>query len=92
MPGGQQRPTAQELDRAEAHLREGFQPGLSEDPEVLLAALEQLTPDERAVLRVRFLDGRTIADAAEMLGLPLSEVIRLQAQALVALCRALDAR
>jgi DNA-directed RNA polymerase specialized sigma24 family protein len=59
---------------------------------VLLATLEQLTPDERAVLQVRFLGGRTIADAAEMLGLPPSEVIRLQAQALVAICRALDAR
>jgi RNA polymerase sigma factor (sigma-70 family) len=60
------------------------------DRDNLVRALDRLPPEQRAVLRFRFIDGRGLADTAGVLGTTESEVKRLQARALVALRRELE--
>jgi RNA polymerase sigma-70 factor, ECF subfamily len=53
--------------------------------DALVAALERLPPEEREVLELRFVEGRSLADAARALGRTEGEIKRLQAWALRAL-------
>jgi RNA polymerase sigma factor (sigma-70 family) len=60
------------------------------DRDKLVRALDRLPPEQRAVLRLRFIEERGLADTAGALGTTESEVKRLQARALVALRRELE--
>jgi len=51
----------------------------------LILALDRLPPEEREVLRLRFVDGLDLADTARAMGRTDREVVRLQARALRAL-------
>ena len=55
------------------------------DADNLVRALERLPPGQRELLRLRFIEGRSLADTAGALGTTEPEVKRLQARALVAL-------
>jgi RNA polymerase sigma-70 factor, ECF subfamily len=56
---------------------------------VLLAALDQLTPDHRAVLRLRVLEGRSTSEVAALIHRSQPAVRQLQVRALAALRAAL---
>ena len=60
--------------------------------EVLLAALDQLTPDHRAVLRLRILEGRSTSEVAALIHRSQPAVRQLQVRALAALRAALGDR
>ena len=55
------------------------------DRDNLVRALDRLPPEQREVLRLRFIEGRGLADTAGALGTTEPEVKRLQARALLAL-------
>lgn len=55
------------------------------------AAIVQLPPDERLVIRMHFLEGRSLADVARALGVPQKPLYRLKDRALDTLARALEA-
>lgn len=57
--------------------------------EALLAALDRLTPDHRAVLRLRILEGRTTSEVAALIHRSQPAVRQLQVRALAALRAAL---
>jgi RNA polymerase sigma-70 factor (ECF subfamily) len=57
--------------------------------EVLLSALDQLTPDHRAVLRLRILEGRATSEVATLIHRSQPAVRQLQVRALTALRAAL---
>jgi RNA polymerase sigma-70 factor (ECF subfamily) len=56
----------------------------------LLRALDRLGPDQRAVLKLRILDGRTASEVAAMTNRSAAAVRQLQVRALAALRAALD--
>ena len=60
--------------------------------EVLLAALDQLAPDHRAVLRLRVLEGRSTSEVAALIHRSQPAVRQLQVRALSALRAALGDR
>jgi RNA polymerase sigma-70 factor (ECF subfamily) len=57
----------------------------SDRRQVLISALDQLTPDHRAVLRLRILEGRTTSEVARLIHRSQAAVRQLQVRALAAL-------
>lgn len=57
----------------------------SDRREVLLAAFDRITPDHRAVLRLRILEGRTTSEVAALTNRSQPAVRQLQVRALAAL-------
>ena len=58
--------------------------------DALVSALDRLPPEQRDVLRLRFVDGRDVADTARAMGRAEAEIVQLQARALRALRRVLE--
>ena len=81
-------PLNERLVAAEGDLEEAAERGLARRR--LAAALPQLTEDQRQVIVLKFIEGLNNAEAAHILGKPVSAVKSLQHRALAALRRVLE--
>ncbi|MBI2756989.1 MAG: sigma-70 family RNA polymerase sigma factor [Chloroflexi bacterium] len=62
------------------------------DAQVLIAVIQQLTPDQQAVIALKFLEGRETAEIAEILDKREGTIRALQLRALLSLRRLLEAQ